>query len=79
VGHPGDGPRIASSEGAALPQGDGVELVRSRCMICHGMDAPSLPRQDHSGWTETVDRMIANGAELNEEERAAVIEYLASR
>lgn len=76
MGHPWGGPRTASSEGAALPQGDGAELVLGRCTICHSMDAPSLPRQDHGAWTETVDRMIRWGAPLLPEEREIIIRYL---
>ena len=76
VAHPWGGPRVAFSQAAALPQGDGAELVLGRCTICHSLDAPSLPLQDHGGWTETVDRMIRWGAPLPAEEREIIVRYL---
>jgi hypothetical protein len=32
--------------------------------------------KDEDGWTTTVDRMIGKGAQLSDDERAAVIAYL---
>ena len=58
---------------------DGEALVAERCTVCHSAERIDAAEKDEAGWTATVDRMIANGAELNEAERAAVIEYLASR
>ena len=58
---------------------DGAALVAERCTVCHSAERIDAAEKDEAGWTTTVDRMIANGAELNEAERAAVIEYLASR
>lgn len=68
--------KVAWSQGAALPQDEGDNLVQWRCTFCHSMDAPSLPRLDRSGWTEIVDRMIRWGAPLPPEEREIVIRYL---
>jgi hypothetical protein len=34
--------------------------------------------KDRAGWETTVDRMIGHGAQLDADERAAVIEYLSS-
>ena len=59
--------------GAAL---DGDALINERCTVCHTRDRIDAQDKDEAGWTATVDQMIANGAQLNEEERAAVIEYL---
>ena len=61
---------------AGLPEGNGVELVRWRCTLCHGVDGPGLLRQDRASWTDTVDRMIRFGAPLRAKEREIVIRYL---
>jgi sugar lactone lactonase YvrE len=61
--------------GAAL---DGETLVNERCTVCHTRERIDAQDKDEAGWTETVDRMIGHGAQLNEEERAAVIEYLVA-
>lgn len=55
---------------------DGNALVDERCTVCHSRERIDAADKDEAGWTETVDRMISNGAQLNDEERAAVIQYL---
>src|SRR5690606_39604802 len=62
-------------EGAAL---DGDALVNERCTVCHTRDRIDAQDKDEDGWTQTVDTMISFGAQLNEEERAAVIDYLVA-
>lgn len=57
----------------------GAELVETRCTVCHSIDRINNASKDREGWAATVDRMIGNGANLNEAEREAVIDYLASR
>lgn len=59
-----------------LPEGPGAELVRWRCTVCHNLDGPNLPRQDHAGWTETVEMMIRWGAPIRANERERIIRYL---
>ncbi len=58
---------------------DGAALVAERCTVCHSAERIDAAQKDEAGWTETVDRMIANGAQLDEAERAAVISYLAGK
>ena len=57
---------------------DGETLVNERCTVCHTRERIDAADKDEAGWTETVDRMIANGAVLNAEERQAVIDYLVA-
>ncbi|MCZ7542190.1 MAG: hypothetical protein M5R40_01010 [Anaerolineae bacterium] len=57
----------------------GEALVAERCTVCHNADRINAAEKDHAGWEATVDRMISNGAQLTDEERAAVIDYLASQ
>jgi mono/diheme cytochrome c family protein len=55
---------------------DGDALVNERCTVCHTRERIDSKDKDEAGWTATVDRMIGNGAQLSDEERAAVIQYL---
>ncbi|HEX3049511.1 MAG TPA: hypothetical protein VHP83_02570 [Aggregatilineaceae bacterium] len=55
---------------------DGNALVDERCTVCHDRGRIDSKDKDEAGWTETVDRMIGKGAQLNDEERQAVIDYL---
>jgi branched-chain amino acid transport system substrate-binding protein len=61
--------------GAAL---DGEALVNERCTVCHSRERIDAADKDEAGWTETVDRMIGNGAVLDTDERQAVLDYLVA-
>jgi len=71
---------FGGGEGAAAePTGlDGNALVSERCTVCHSRERIDNADKDEAGWTETVDRMISYGAQLNAEERQAVIDYLVA-
>ncbi len=63
----------------AAPALDGAALVAQRCTVCHSAGRIDNASKDRAGWEATVDRMIGYGAQLNAEERQAVIDYLSSR
>jgi len=67
---------MSTEEAGAGTTLDGATLVSERCTVCHTRERIDNADKDEAGWTATVDRMISNGAELNEEEREAVIAYL---
>ena len=58
---------------------DGNELVDMRCTVCHSRERIDNADKDQAGWTATVDRMIGYGAQLNAEERDALIAYLSGQ
>ena len=78
-GQSGGGQAPAEEEKPAAPPAsvDGETLVQERCTKCHGLERVTGVQKEREGWEQTVDRMIAKGAELDESEKAAVIEYLA--
>ena len=55
---------------------DGNALIDERCTVCHTRERIEMQDKDEEGWTETVDRMISYGADLDSAERQAVINYL---
>ncbi len=63
----------ATEEPAAL---DGNALVDERCTVCHDRERIDSRDEDEAGWTAIVDEMVEKGAQLSDEERAAVIAYL---
>ncbi len=69
-------PMMTPTPGAA--QLDGAALVQERCTACHSIARIESAHKDEAGWTDTVDRMISYGAQLNDEEKAAVIAYLVA-
>ncbi|MBW6467872.1 MAG: hypothetical protein K0B85_01760 [Coriobacteriia bacterium] len=67
-------------EGAEVPATDADRtLVEAKCSGCHNLDRVWAVDQDRAGWEATVSRMEANGLQVSEDERAAIIEYLASQ
>ena len=55
------------------------ELLKKRCTPCHSLSLVHRTKKTQAEWKKTVDRMIGYGAQLNEEEREAVIEYLSEK
>ncbi len=66
----------SSEETSAAAATDGGELVESRCTACHTLDRVWAKAYTAEEWADVVDRMIGYGAELDEAERAAVLDEL---
>ena len=64
----------ASGSGAEL---DGKTLVEERCTKCHSLETVTGAKKSPDGWQSNVERMIGHGAQLDEAEKAAVIDYLS--
>lgn len=62
---------------AALPEGDGSAIVRTRCLSCHGSDLIASQRLGEAGWERELDKMVRWGANVPETERLALVAYLA--
>ena len=60
-----------------LPAGQGVEVVRNKCVVCHEADLIVQQRLSKPGWTREVEKMIRWGTDLTEAEKATVVDYLA--
>lgn len=56
----------------------GQALVTNRCATCHPLTSVENSKFSAQGWQIVVDRMVASGAQLNEEQKIQVVEYLAS-
>lgn len=57
----------------------GASQVQQECMICHTTERVNAAVLDWSGWEAAVDHMIENGAQIDEQQRAVIVEYLAIR
>jgi hypothetical protein len=60
-----------------LPAGPGADLVRTRCLTCHGADLIQQQRLARDGWVREVDKMIGWGVVLPEPDKTTVVDYLA--
>jgi cytochrome c5 len=65
-----------SAQGPDLPAGSGVEIVRAKCLTCHGADLIRQQRLTRAGWQREVDKMVRWGASMDERERGVAIDYL---
>ena len=56
---------------------DGARLLEERCATCHSLDRVTQAQKTREEWEQNVVRMVSKGAQLNEEEQAILIDYLA--
>ncbi len=77
-----EAPAATDQTSAGTPDAEalaaGEKLVQERCSVCHSLSRIESKSASHDQWEQTVNRMIANGAQLNEEEKQLVIDYLAA-
>ena len=69
-----------TGDGAGAPDGDADRvLVESKCSGCHELDRVWAASKDGAEWEATVRRMETNGLQVSDDERAAIISYLAGQ
>ena len=57
----------------------GRDLVVQRCSECHTLKRVFRANYDRSGWSDATGRMMDQGLMVEEEERAAIIDFLLSQ
>jgi competence protein ComEA len=67
---------LAGSVWAQLPDGAGKEETQRVCKGCHELERSVSPRQDRDGWQQTMDKMVALGAQVTEKDYNAILDYL---
>ena len=68
----------AASAWAQLPDGPGKVETERICTQCHDLARSISLRQDRAGWQATMDKMVTLGAQGDEKELKAVVDYLAT-
>jgi hypothetical protein len=63
-----------TTDPSKLPDGPGKVILQSACTVCHGLDL--LSGRDEASWRDTVDRMVAMGAVVPEDQVKVLVEYL---
>lgn len=69
----------AATVPAAAPALDGAALLEDRCSVCHSADRAKQAPRSKAQWDQTVSRMINKGAQLNDAEKAALVDFLAAK
>ncbi|TLM84744.1 MAG: hypothetical protein FDZ75_07405 [Actinobacteria bacterium] len=57
---------------------DGKALVEAKCTQCHGLDRVAGQTGDRALWEQTVGQMEARGLAVTQEEKTAILDYLAA-
>ena len=62
-----------------LPEGPNRDLVVRRCATCHDIsNLFSTVGRSRVGWNEKIDDMVSYGLIITPEERALILDYLAT-
>jgi len=67
---------IVSTAFAQLPDGPGKDATVQLCGNCHEASVVQLHRQSRDEWINTIQKMMAVGAQGSEEQFTAVLQYL---
>jgi mono/diheme cytochrome c family protein len=57
----------------------GKTLHEGKCLACHGDDLVKQQRLSKTGWTKEVEKMVRWGAEVSDEEKPVLVEYLLTQ
>jgi len=74
----GAAPIHAQSAPAALPEGNGRELLAVACAQCHGLSTIMSMRDGAASWHDHVSNMVMRGAQLTTPEIDTLVAYLAA-
>jgi mono/diheme cytochrome c family protein len=69
---------VATAQSAELPDGPGKAFAAENCGACHGLELVTAQRRSRDEWEEVLNRMIANGDSLTEDQYNEVLVYLAT-
>jgi cytochrome c5 len=61
------------------PLAEGRALFEKTCKTCHGLDKSLGKTADRGAWKSTIDRMIANGARIDESQTEMILGYLTAK
>lgn len=68
----------AGAQAPGLPDGRGKAPIVSACSGCHEIARVTAQRRSKAQWRETVDDMIARGAQVADADYDDVIAYLGT-
>lgn len=60
-----------------FPPGPMQGTVTKACAQCHSADVVSSQRKSRADWADTVNQMVANGAQVSNADFDKVVDYLA--
>jgi cytochrome c5 len=74
----GPGANLPAAKPIALPNGQGKELVETRCALCHDLERVAGVKRRKADWPIIVANMVARGATASAEETRTITDYLTA-
>jgi len=68
---------VALAAQVQLPDAPGKDETIRMCGTCHEVERAMSVRLNREGWQDTIAKMVDLGAKASDQERAAVLNYLA--
>lgn len=62
----------------SMPEGEGKAMVTSVCTTCHSLGNVLNIRSSREDWEQSVNEMIARGAQIFPDEMETIVNYLAA-
>lgn len=75
---PAPADQSAAQSADPWPNTPGKQTFLQLCSSCHAVDNVIGHNQDVSGWTDTLNQMIQNGAQGSDEDYSAILQYLVT-
>jgi hypothetical protein len=66
------------AQAVELPPGPNRELVSRECQACHDAGMFVDGRRDRESWNSVIDEMVSYGMRVDPEQRAKILDYLAT-
>jgi cytochrome c5 len=74
----GPGINLPPAKPIALPDGQGKNLIETRCGLCHDLERVATIKRDRKAWPGIVANMVARGATATPEEAKTISDYLSA-
>jgi cytochrome c5 len=74
----GPGINLPPARAVSLPDGEGKQLVETRCGLCHDLERVTAVKRRKAEWPLITAAMIASGATATPEESKTISNYLAA-
>ncbi len=75
---PAEGTEAPSAEDSGATASEGAVLLEDRCTLCHDLGRVEGASKTREEWDANVARMVSKGANLTEDERTVLAEYLTA-
>jgi hypothetical protein len=61
-----------------MPDGDGKKLIVAKCQLCHTLERVVTSHRTKDDWDAVISLMVEQGADLTDDEKKTVTDYLAT-